>query len=153
MDIEGLARLLNISQERFNYNAFLRELHNWSLATDVTDSDAVPKQEEGEDYRAEWEDAFLLSGFENGKYSFLTAFVALSIKRHGFTTATQRNPDANAVITHLHFKGENVIPDKDAAGNPVIIGVTDPRTYLPKEIQIILDDEFGYDRDVYDPHR
>ena len=39
---------------------------------------------EENDYVGEWEDAFLFTGYENGKYSFLTNIICSVIARHGF---------------------------------------------------------------------
>lgn len=152
-----LARLLGKNENEINPQEVLHDYLNIMLAGEATLAQPLE-----EDYRGCWEDAFLLNGYENGKHSFLTGFVAMSIKRHGFKVSTEAHKDAriidhvdgrNIIITGLLYNGENCIPDKTTSGDPVILGVTDPRAYLPREIQVILDDEFGYDRDIYDPHR
>lgn len=155
MDAGALLKLFQ--KKEHEVEEVIREYTNTMLFGELLTNDLS----RDEDYQGAWEDAFLFSGYENGKFGFLTGFVALSIKRHGFKVYTSATPDQlafglpseNVVIRRLVFNDQECIPDTDVSGNPVIIGVTDPRTYLPKEIQIILDDEFGYDRDIYDPHR
>mgnify|MGYP005989659239 CR=1 FL=1 len=110
-----------------------------------------------QDYVGKWEDAFLFSGYENGKHSLLTSIIANAIERHGFTALTTchysqyRQPSIgeNDIIVFLHWKGENVIPSTDKNGNQVRIGITDPRLYLPKVVQSLLDLEFGYDKELF----
>jgi hypothetical protein len=132
---------------------FLPFFHSASDFTDKINS--VPQIEE--DYVGRWEDAFLATGYENGKYSFLTNFVIMSIKRHGFVTRYNRDPSVidtgdqrNAYITELYFKEQSCIPDRDKKGDPVIVGYTDPRLYLPDVIIKLLDLEFGYDKELQD---
>jgi len=110
-----------------------------------------------EDYQGTWEDAFLANGYENGKYSFLTHYVILSIRRHGFAVKYNRDPEffsskaaQNAFIKEMWYKEQNCFPEKDRKGDPVIVGITDPRLYLPDVIIKLLDLEFGYDRDLLD---
>jgi hypothetical protein len=110
-----------------------------------------------EDYQGTWEDAFLANGYENGKYSFLTHYVILSIRRHGFSVKFNRDPEfhsskatQNAFITQLWYNGQNCFPTKDRKGDPVVVGVTDPRLYLPDIVIKLLDLEFGYDKDLLD---
>lgn len=112
---------------------------------------------EGDDYVGTWEDAFLFTGYESGKYSFLTNIVCSVIARHGFDVKNMSHgmqhlakPSIgnNNIICLLGWKGQNCIPDKDVKGDPVVIGVTDPRLYLPQPIQSILDLEFGYTKEL-----
>lgn len=115
--------------------------------------------EEHEDYQGTWEDAFLFSGYENGKFKFLTAFVHESIRRHGFyiETTTHRpqyrmpSLGGNEIIILVNWKGQNCIPDKDINGNRVRVGITDPRLYLPDIVIKLLDLEFGYDKEIWKP--
>lgn len=109
------------------------------------------------DYVGKWEDAFLKNGYEFGKHSFLTNFVIMAIRRHGFVVKYNRDPEItpsdydkniNAYITGLFWKEQTCIPDKDIKGNPVLLGVTDPRLYLPDVVIKLLDLEFGYDKEL-----
>jgi len=123
---------------------------------------SLPKEErfrEQEDYVGRWEDAFLFTGFENGKYDFLTVCISGIIARHGFHVQTISNGHSqyaqpeiggNDVIIRLFWKGQNCIPSLDAKGDRVRIGITEPRLYLPDVIIKLLDDEFGYDKEIRD---
>ena len=154
--MERGATLQRLFGEEVTEEEFAREYINIVLA-----GEAISAEPQQENYGATWEEAFLFDGYENGKFFFLTGFVALSIKRHGFKVYTEahlntrflQKPIRNIIITRLVYEEQDCIPDRDAKGNPVVLGITNPRDYLPKKIQQILDDEFGYDRDVYDPHR
>ena len=111
-----------------------------------------------QDYYGTWEDSFLFKGYENGKYGFLTSSVANIIGRHGFVAHTTNhrpqykcpNLGKNDVIIALGWAGENVIPERDKKGNPVVVGVTDPRLYLPDVVTNLMDLEFGYDKENLD---
>lgn len=105
------------------------------------------------DYQGTWEDAFLYKGYENGKYRFLTGFFLQNIQELGFLfSSSYHNPTfrndkigKNWIVCQLTYRGENCIPEKDRAGNKVVLGVTEPRLYLPAIVQKLLDIEFGYD--------
>lgn len=112
---------------------------------------------ENEDYVGTWEDAFLYQGYENGKYSFLTSIICSVIARHGFEVKSlnhglqhlaKQSLGKNNIICRLGWKNQNCIPSTDLNGDPVVVGVTDPRLYLPKVIQNILDLEFGYTKEL-----
>lgn len=128
------------------------DIHN---TTGVFDNAEDDPYRNGVDYHATWEDAFLFQGYENGEKSFLTALVCQNIDAHGFITTTtshwpeKKNPKLgkNEVIVRLQFKGQECIPSLDIQGKPVIIGKTNPRLYLPREVQKLLDSVFGYDLD------
>ena len=117
---------------------------------------SLMEENQQQDYVGKWEDAFLFAGYENGKHSLLTSVIANIIERHGFTALTtchysqyaQPSIGKNDIIVFLHWKGENVIPSTDKNGNQVRIGITDPRLYLPRIVQDLLDLEFGYDKEL-----
>lgn len=117
---------------------------------------ALMDENQQQDYVGRWEDAFLFAGYENGKHSFLTSIIANIIERHGFTALTtchyaqyaQPSIGGNEIIVFLHWKEENVIPPTDKNGNQVRVGITDPRLYLPRVVQSLLDLEFGYDKEL-----
>lgn len=117
---------------------------------------------EDDDYVGTWEDAFLFNGYENGKYSFLTSIICSIIARHGFDVKNLShglqhlaNPSLgnNNIICRLGWKGESCIPSTDINGDTVVLGLTDPRLYLPKVVQDILDLEFGYTKEVVGAER
>lgn len=112
---------------------------------------------EDDDYVGTWEDSFLFTGYENGKYGFLTSCVANIIGRHDFEVYTtnhfpqyrQPSVGANEIVVGLNWKGQGCIPNTDYNGNTVRVGITDPRLYLPKVVQNLLDLEFGYDKELF----
>lgn len=127
--------------------------------TEVAQGILAHSPKEDEDYVGTWEDAFLFDGYENGKYGFLTNAVSSVIARHGFEirnlshNVSISNGVKNNIICELKWKGQNCIPDRDLNGNPVVLGKTYPRLFLPKVIQDILDLEFGYDKELFGADR
>ena len=123
---------------------------------------SLPTEErfrEGNDYVGLWEDAFLFTGFEGGKYSFLTNCIAGIIARHGFDVQTiddtfpeyaQPQIGSNNVICRVIWNGQSCIPDNDVKGEKVRVGITEPRLYLPEVVIKLLDDEFGYEKEFQD---
>lgn len=119
--------------------------------TNVIETADTDPYRNGEDFHATWEEAFLFRGFDNGKASFLTSSVMYQIDRHGFvSTATFHWPEKrnaslgkNEIIVRLQYKGEECIPEIDKFGKRVVIGVTNPRYYLPDVVIKILDEEFN----------
>jgi hypothetical protein len=106
-------------------------------------------------YQGRWEDAFLYQGYENGKYKFLTGLFLQNIQEIGFTYSSSvhlpefKNNELgkNWIVVNLHYRNEPCVPDTDVAGNKVIVGVTEPRLYLPDIVCRVLDLEFGYDQE------
>ncbi len=157
---------LKATEDDLRTNGFYHQsfLQNKVLANVVNITNAAAcygylmEENQQEDYVGRWEDAFLFSGYENGKHSLLTSIIANTIERHGFTALTtchyaqyaQPSIGGNDIIVFLHWKGENVMPSTDKNGNQVRIGITDPRLYLPKIVQDLLDLEFGYDKELFD---
>ena len=134
-----------------NFQSILKSGLNMFAVAQTCTIDKVPD----EDYEGHWEDAFLFTGFENGKYSFLTPMIVETLKRHGFDieVSHQKNlgelvSNRNVIITKFYWKGTNCIPDKDKKGDPVIIGVSEPRLYLPDIVIKLLDLEYGYDKEL-----
>lgn len=156
---------LGVSKSELNSTPHLfnkLQFHSVNLAN------ASLMQEEAaeDDYQGRWEDAFLFSGFDKGKHSFLTSIIAEVISRHGFIAYTtnhrpwMRPPPSptpvkeeakyNEIIVDLMWKDQHCIPDRTKSGDKVIIGVTEPRLYLPDVVCKLLDLEFGYDKEIYD---
>lgn len=136
---------------RNNFQKIIKSGLNMFAVAQTCTADKIPD----EDYEGRWEDAFLFSGFENGKYSFLTPMIAETLKRHGFDieTSHQRNLQElinprNVIITKFHWKGKTCISEKDKKGDPVIVGLTEPRLYLPDIVIKLLDLEYGYDKEL-----
>ena len=106
-------------------------------------------------YQGRWEDDFLYQGYENGKYKFLTGLFLQNIQEIGFTYSSSVHPPEfkndklgkNWIVVNLHYRNEPCVPDTDVAGNKVIVGVTEPRLYLPDIVCRVLDLEFGYDQE------
>ena len=63
-----------------NFQNILKSGLNMFAVAQTCTADKIPD----EDYEGKWEDAFLFTGFENGKYSFLTPMIVETLKRHGF---------------------------------------------------------------------
>jgi hypothetical protein len=107
------------------------------------------------DYQGRWEDAFLYRGYENGKYKFLTGLFLQNIQEIGFSYSSSAHcPEfenkklgGNWVVVNLQYKNQPCVPDTDIYGNKVIVGVTEPRLYLPDIVCKVLDLEFGYDQE------
>lgn len=134
-----------------NFQNILKSGLNMFAVAQTCTADKIPD----EDYEGKWEDAFLFTGFENGKYSFLTPMIVETLKRHGFDIEVSHQKDLtelcknrNVIITKFSWKGENCIPDRDRKGSPVIVGVTEPRLYLPDIVVKLLDLEYGYDKEL-----
>lgn len=104
-------------------------------------------------YQGIWEDAFLYNGYENGKYRFMTGFFLQNIQERGFLyNSSYHNKNAvnpklgnNWIVFAMWYNKENCIPEKDIKGDKVVLGVTNPRLYLPDVVIKLLDMEFGYD--------
>jgi len=158
LDKVGWVDQLNMNQEdALKYTA---PIFNWlkgnldnCLNYQVYEKDVQNRDpyRNGEDYIASWEDAFLFQGFDNGKYGFLTTQIMYHIDKYGFvSTATyhwpeKKNPKlgSNEIIVRLQYKGEDCIGDVDKKGEKIILGVTEPRSYLPNEVIMLFDTEFG----------
>jgi hypothetical protein len=134
-----------------NFSSLLKSGLNMFAVAATCTTEKTPD----EDYEGKWEDAFLFSGFENGKYSFLTPMIVETLKRHGFDIEvshqkklTELVSDRNVIITKFLWKGKTCIPEKDIKGDYVILGVTEPRLYLPDVVIKLLDLEYGYDKEL-----
>jgi hypothetical protein len=134
-----------------NFNGLMKSALNMFAVAQTCTLEKFPDV----DYEGHWEDAFLFSGFEKGRYSFLTPMIAETLKRHGFDIETSHQKklselieDRNVVITKFFWKGKTCIPDTDIKGDPVIIGVSEPRLYLPDVVIKLLDLEYGYDKEL-----
>jgi len=137
---------------RPTFNWLQGNVHNW-VKSGVFEEDFARNDpfRNGEDYVANWEEAFLFHGFTNGEYSFLTTQIMHHIDKYGFvSTATyhwpeKRNPKLgnNEIIVRLQYKGQECITDVDKKGDKIIIGATEPRSYLPDEVIRLFDAEFG----------
>lgn len=144
------ADAINFLQPTFNW--LQGNVHNW-IKSGVFEEDSARNDpfRNGEDYVANWEEAFLFHGFTNGEYSFLTTQIMHHIDKYGFvSTATyhwpeKRNPKLgnNEIIVRLQYKGQECITDVDKKGDKIIIGATEPRSYLPDEVIRLFDAEFG----------
>ena len=153
--IEGIgAHASEVNQHLLNpHSKIFRNAINLTVAGSYLDDINIE-----EDYHGTWEDSFLFQGYENGKHGFLTSLIANIIGRHGFVAYTTNhkpqyrcpNLGKNDIIIALGWHGKNVIPEKDKNNNPVIVGVTEPRLYLPDVVTNLMDLEFGYDKENLD---
>lgn len=96
----------------------------------------------GQLYTWQWEEAFYKFGFHDGEGLIVTENVADVLRKAGFTVEIQAWGIHNVVITRIERDGTSQIP-ADA-----LLGRDDPRSYLPKEIIDILDQEFPLDGEV-----
>lgn len=137
---------------RPTFNWLIGNVNNWA-ENGIFDKEKASSDpfRNGEDYVANWEEAFLFHGFTNGEYSFLTTHIMHHIDKYGFvSTATyhwpeKRNPKYgnNEIIVRLQLRGQECITDVDKKGDKIIQGVTNPRDYLPDEVVRLFDEEFG----------
>lgn len=138
-------------------NKFIRNVLNFAhVSNELEQVRSSGHLSEENDYVGIWEDAFIFKGFENGEHKFLTSAISNIMGRHGFVVLTTahksayRRPDIgnNEVIISLKWRGRECIPDRDVGGDPVIVGISDPRLYLPRIVQDLFDLEFGYDTEL-----
>ena len=87
-----------------------------------------------------WEDAFDKFGFGDGAYGGITFDIADVLEDNGYDVNVSNYGFHNAVIFSIKHNGQELMPVDDPE---VTIGYSDPRTYLPQEIQILLEDVFG----------
>lgn len=90
-----------------------------------------------------WEEAFDKFGFGDGDSLVMTEHVANTLRRRGYTVATEPWGCHNVTISSIKSrKGRELIPDD------IVDGYDDPRSYLPRSIVRLLDEAFPSDKGV-----
>ncbi len=91
----------------------------------------------GGTYSWKWEEAFDKFGFNDGDGIVETGSVENVLNEAGYEPETHHWGLHNFVITSIKKDGKELLPVDDES---VAIGYDNPRSYLPREIIILLDE-------------
>jgi len=94
----------------------------------------------GNPYSWNWEEAFDKFGFNDGDGQVMTYVVESTLKQAGYEVESLMWGLHNVVISSICKDNEELMPIDDDSDQ---IGYDCPRTYLPKEITLILDRKLG----------
>lgn len=84
-----------------------------------------------------WHHAFAKFGYDDGDGKIQTPYIASILEEAGYTVQYSHWSLHNTIISSIAKDGIEYMP----LGNPrIFIGYDDPATYLPLDIQILLDD-------------
>ncbi|MCU7829162.1 MAG: hypothetical protein KZQ85_08865 [Candidatus Thiodiazotropha sp. (ex Myrtea sp. 'scaly one' KF741663)] len=93
--------------------------------------------------RYDWHHAFAKFGYDDGDGAVETPRIARILEDAGYAVATARFGPHNTIITSIRKNGIEYMPVLDPH---ICIGYDDPATYLPQEIQNLLNHNVPYDR-------
>ncbi len=91
----------------------------------------------------QWEEAFDKFGFNDGDGLVMTGRVVAALRKGGYCVRAQMWGMHNTVILSIRRGRRQLIPET------ANVGYDDPRTYLPKEIIDLLDEELSCGEEVY----